>query len=49
MLEEDKDVAEERERIHRSKNTFDILRIKDLSKVRDFNIWALDRNKVIEN
>ncbi|KAM4718470.1 retinal-specific phospholipid-transporting ATPase ABCA4a isoform 3-T3 [Anableps anableps] len=32
ILEEDKDVADERERIHRSKNAYDILRIKDLSK-----------------
>ncbi|XP_027860620.1 retinal-specific phospholipid-transporting ATPase ABCA4a isoform X2 [Xiphophorus couchianus] len=44
MLEEDKDVAEERERIHRSKNTFDILRIKDLSKTyRGTMIPAVDR------
>uniref|UniRef100_A0A3B3VDY7 P-type phospholipid transporter n=1 Tax=Poecilia latipinna TaxID=48699 RepID=A0A3B3VDY7_9TELE len=44
MLEEDKDVAEERERIHRSKNTFDILRIKDLSKTyRGTIIPAVDR------
>ncbi|KAK5624032.1 hypothetical protein CRENBAI_019908 [Crenichthys baileyi] len=32
ILEEDKDVAEERERIHRNVNTYDILCIKDLSK-----------------
>uniref|UniRef100_A0A3P9NX15 ATP-binding cassette, sub-family A (ABC1), member 4a n=1 Tax=Poecilia reticulata TaxID=8081 RepID=A0A3P9NX15_POERE len=44
ILEEDKDVAEERERIHRSKNTFDILRIKDLSKTyRGTIIPAVDR------
>uniref|UniRef100_A0A087XU94 P-type phospholipid transporter n=1 Tax=Poecilia formosa TaxID=48698 RepID=A0A087XU94_POEFO len=44
MLEEDIDVAEERERIHRSKNTFDILRIKDLSKTyRGTIIPAVDR------
>ncbi|MED6267504.1 Retinal-specific ATP-binding cassette transporter [Characodon lateralis] len=32
ILEEDKDVAQERERIHRNVNTYDILCIKDLSK-----------------
>ncbi|XP_035980943.1 retinal-specific phospholipid-transporting ATPase ABCA4 isoform X2 [Fundulus heteroclitus] len=44
LSEEDKDVAEERERIHRGVNTYDILRIKDLSKTyRGTIIPAVDR------
>lgn len=34
ILDEDTDVAQERQRIHQSENTNDILRIRDLSKVR---------------
>ncbi|MEQ2210155.1 hypothetical protein XENOCAPTIV_009083 [Xenoophorus captivus] len=40
ILEEDKDVAQERERIHRNVNTYDILCIKDLSKVAE---WAIQK------
>lgn len=36
ILEEDVDVAEERERLYQSEKTNDILRIRDLSKVRHF-------------
>lgn len=38
ILEEDVDVAEERERIYKSEKTNDILRIRDLSKVRHFSL-----------
>ncbi|MEQ2165275.1 hypothetical protein GOODEAATRI_015198, partial [Goodea atripinnis] len=40
ILEEDKDVAQERERIHRNANTYDILCIKDLSKIAE---WAIQK------
>uniref|UniRef100_A0A3Q2CE96 ATP-binding cassette, sub-family A (ABC1), member 4a n=1 Tax=Cyprinodon variegatus TaxID=28743 RepID=A0A3Q2CE96_CYPVA len=44
ILEEDQDVTEERERIHRNLNKCDILRIKDLSKTyRGTIIPAVDR------
>lgn len=37
VLDEDVDVTEERERIYKSEQTNDILRIRDLSKVRHFD------------
>lgn len=40
ILDEDVDVAEERERIYKSEKTNDILRIRDLSKVRFFACFS---------
>lgn len=45
IQDEDVDVAEERQRIYRSGKSSDILRVRDLSKVRGFLYYAAQKNK----